>query len=176
MKPLILILLTATYAAAQEPTLADYARQERARQRDAQSKNIRVYTTEDIRTTPPADAAAAKPAGDGAVEAATTPATPAASPATATPAVDPVQEWFAETEKLRSQIRELIDREATSQLDINRFTNDVYAADTNETARDRARSDLAMAQQRLTDVREQLAKSRLELQKREQEGPPRKQP
>jgi|SoiMethySBSTD1v2_1073268.scaffolds.fasta_scaffold03611_6 hypothetical protein len=166
MKLLILILLTVTYASAQERTLADFARQERARQAEVQGKNIRVYTTEDIRTTPPA--ADAKPAGDVAAE------TPAAAGATAAPAADPVQEWLAETEKLRSQIRELIDREATTQLDINRITNEVYAADTNETAVARARAELGTAQQKLADVREQLAKSRLELAKREQDGPPKK--
>jgi hypothetical protein len=165
MKLLTLLLLTATYASAQERTLADYARQERARQAEVQSKNIKVYTTEDIRTTPPADPAAQKPA-DAALE--------NAAPAAATPAADPVQDWVKETEKLRAQIRELIDREATTQLDINRWTNEVYSADTNETARDRARNEVLMAQQRLSEVREQLAKARLELQKREQEGPPKK--
>ena len=57
MKLLTLLLFTATYASAQERTLADYARQERARQAEVQSKNIKVYTTEDIRTTPAVEAA-----------------------------------------------------------------------------------------------------------------------
>jgi hypothetical protein len=192
MKALILMLMVATYASAQEPTLADFAREERARQRDVQTKNaeiknIKVYTTEDIRTNPPADDHA--PAAPGEVtiqlpqavaspttasEAAPTTAAPPASETTATPAADPVQQWLGETEKLRGRIRELMDQEATDQLEINRLTNEVYKPDTNETARNRAQAALGAAQQKLTETREALAKSRLELQKREQDGPPKK--
>ena len=182
---MILILLAATYAAAQEPTLADYARRERARQLEVQNKvqnkNIKVYTTEDIRTTLPAtEVGDAKPAGDVAAETAAAPGAPggpaAATATTVQPPVDPVQQWLLETEKLRALIRELMDREVNTQLEINRITNDVYSPDTNETAVARAQAALGVAQQKLSDIREQLAKSRLELQKREQEGPPRKQP
>src|SRR4030095_13655726 len=84
---------------------------------------------------------------------------------TATPApptVDPVQQWSAETENLREKIRELIDREATDQLDINRISNEVYKPDTRESDRDRARTQLGNAQQRLAVTREQLATARLE--------------
>jgi hypothetical protein len=182
MKPLILILLAAAYASAQTPpaqtlSLADFARQERARQRDAQNKNIKVYTTEDIRTTVSAavDAEGKPVAG---IEVATQVAPPAAPAAAATPeakpTVDPVQLWFAETEKLRATIRELIDREALNQLEINRITNEVYKPDTNETAVARARAELGVAQTQLTTTRELLAKARLELQNRETEGPPKK--
>jgi hypothetical protein len=179
MKPLILILLGATYAAAQNPSLADFAREERARQREVQTKNtdiqsIKVYTTEAIRTTPPADDAAAPAApGDASVQA---PATaPAAAPeATTPPAVDPVQQWFADNEKQREKIRELIDREATDQLEINRITNEVYKPDTRVSDRDRAQTQLGQAQDRLAQTREQLAKARLDLQKRELDGPPKK--
>jgi hypothetical protein len=61
-----------------------------------------------------------------------------------------------------------------AQLEINRITNEVYSPDTHETARSRALAALDAAQQRLTEVRAQLAKSRLELQAREQQGPPKK--
>jgi hypothetical protein len=187
MKPLILMLLAATFASAQEatptpptPSLADYARQERARQREVQGKNIKVYTTEDIRTTVPDPSVTGEPATQVAPAATVA---PPASTATAVPTelkptpppVDPAVQWQADTEKLRALIRELIDREATNQLEINRVTNEVYKPDTNETARDRARADLAGAQQQLSATRELLAKSRLELQQREFEGPPKKQ-
>jgi hypothetical protein len=175
-------LLAATSVSAQAPappnpqTLADYARQERARQRDVQTKNIKVYTTEDIRTTVPDPSLAGEPATQVAPTASTQPPSTGTTDAKpAAPAVDPVQQWFVDTEKLRALIRELIDREATNQLEINRVTNEVFKADTNETARDRARADLASAQQQLSVTREQLAKSRLELQQREFEGPPKKQ-
>lgn len=181
MKPLILMLLAATYAAAQNPTLADFAREERARQREVQTKNvenknIKVYTTEDIRTTAPAEPDAAAPAAAPGEVTAQSPATSAApaAPATTTPAPDPVQQWLGDTEKLRGQIRELIDREATDQLEINRLTNEVYKPDTNETARDRAKAAVGAAQEQLAQTRELLAKARLELQKREQDGPPKK--
>jgi len=181
MKPLILILLAATYASAQTPpaqtlSLADFARQERARQRDAQNKNIKVYTTEDIRTTVPAavDAEGKPVAGIEIATQVAPPATPAAATPEAKPTVDPVQLWFAETEKLRATIRELMDREALNQLEINRITNEVYKPDTNETAVARARAELGVAQTQLTTTRELLAKTRLELQNRETEGPPKK--
>lgn len=175
---MILILLGATYAAAQNPSLADFAREERARQREVQTKNtdiqsIKVYTTEAIRTTPPADDAAAPAAAPG--DASQAPATaPAAEATPATPTVDPVQQWFADNEKQREKIRELIDREATDQLEINRISNEVYKPDTRESDRDRARTQLGQAQDRLAQTREQLAKARLDLQKREQDGPPKK--
>jgi hypothetical protein len=180
MKPLILILLAATYAAAQTPTIADIARQERARR--GASTSTKVYTTADIKTPEPkveGDAAVA-PAPEGA------PATPAAAPAgapaatstpapaAATPAVDPVQQWLAETDKLRNQIREIIDKEAVAQLDINAIQNRVNAPVTTVAEKDRALTELGVAQGRLTGIREELSKKRAELQARELAGPPKK--
>jgi hypothetical protein len=158
------MLLIAGYASAQNPTVADIARQERARK--GPGKAVRVYTTEDIRTTPPVEETP-KPES---TEAPAADAAPAETPA----AEDPVALWLAETERLRAHIRELIDQEAVSQLDINRITNEVYSPDTNESARSRSLTALDAAQRRLTEVRAQLAKSRLELQAREQQGPPKK--
>ena len=135
MKPLILMLLVATYAAAQKPTIADVARQERARR--GQSNSTKVYTTADIKTsapkgTEPTPTAEPAPAVAPAVTStATAPApaaatsTPAKEPVPATVAPDPVQQWTIETEKLRTQIRELIDQEAVAQLDINITMNRV---------------------------------------------------
>jgi hypothetical protein len=181
MKPLILMLLVATYAAAQKPTIADIARQERARR--GQSNSTKVYTTADIKTpaptgTEPTPAAAPAPAAAAPAPAATT-----STPATTTPAKEPmptpaapdlVQQWTIETEKLRTQIRELIDQEAVAQLDINVIMNRVNAPVTSVGERDRALKDLEVAQNKLTATRDQLLRKRSELQARELQGPPRK--
>ena len=188
MKPLILMLLVATYAAAQKPTIADIARQERARR--GQSNSTKVYTTADIKTpapkgTEPTPTAAPAPAAAPAVTstAAAAPA-PAATPAATAPPKEPVpapaagpdlvQQWTIETEKLRTQIRELIDQEAVAQLDINVIMNRVNAPVTSVGERDRALKDLEVAQNKLTATRDQLLRKRSELQARELQGPPRK--
>jgi hypothetical protein len=158
-----------------------------------------VYTTADIKKPEPkieGDAPAAE-APDGApaapAAAPSTPAAPAVAPATAAPAtatpattapaatapstaptVDPVQEWLAETDKLRKEIREIIDREAVTQLEINAILNRVNAPVTTVAEKDRALSELGVAQTKLTGVRDLLAKRRAELLARELEGPPKK--
>jgi hypothetical protein len=169
MKLLILMLLIAVSASAQNPTVADVARQARAQK--GTSKAARVYTTEDIRTTPaetaPAEPDKATPATEPAAAAAET------APSAATPA-DPLQQWVEKTEKLRAHIRELMDQELVIQLEINQWTNEVYSPDTNLTARERALAGLDAAQKKLVDTRGQISKSRLELQALEQQGPPKK--
>ena len=185
MKPLILILLAATYAAAQTPTIADIAREERARR--APSTSNKVYTTADIKTPEPKvevdaagapapegapAAAAATPAAAGAATSTSAPAA-ANTPATA-PAVDPLQQWLAETDKLRNQIREIIDQEAVAQLEINSIQNRVNAPVTTVAQKDRALTELGVAQGKLTGIREDLSKKRAELQARELAGPPKK--
>src|SRR5262245_3054410 len=115
MKALILILLAASYAAAQSapnPTIADIARQERARR--GQSAGTKVYTTADVKpaepeaglgTTPTslieAPAVGTLPVPGAVPTAATAPAvtTPAATPpqAAEAPKEDPLQKWLAET-------------------------------------------------------------------------------
>jgi len=190
MKPLILMLLVATYAAAQKPTIADIARQERARR--GQSNSTKVYTTADIKTPAPqgteptptaAPAPAAAPAVTSTTAAAPAPAATTSTPATTTPPKEPVpapagpdlvQQWTIETEKLRTQIRELIDQEAVGQLDINVIMNRVNAPVTSVGERDRALKDLEVAQNKLTATRDQLLRKRSELQARELQGPPRK--
>ena len=189
MKALILILLAATYAEAQTPTLADYARQERARR--AQSTGAKVYTiksnTPVPAETPAADAATAAPgtapaAGAAPPQAGVAP-TPGAQPAGAQPAgapaaelgkPDPVQQWVEETEKLRTRIRQLADQETTTQLEINTITNRIYAPVTSVPERDRAQAELGLVQGRLSSIREELTRARLELQVREKDGPPKK--
>ena len=164
------MLLIAVGASAQNPTVADIARQVRAQK--GASKSTRVYTTEDIRTTPVAEAEPDK--ATPAAPATETPAPAAETAPATTPALDPLQQWLADTEKLRAHIRELMDQELVVQLEINKVTNEVYAPDTNQTARDRALAALDAAQQKLVGVRGQIAKSRLELQALEQQGPPKK--
>lgn len=184
------MLLVATYAAAQKPTIADVARQERARR--GQSNSTKVYTTADIKAPAPkgteptpnaAPAPAVAPAVTSTATAAPAPAATTTTPATTTPAKepvpatagpDPVQQWTIETEKLRTQIRELIDQEAVAQLDINITMNRVNAPVTSVGERDRALKDLEVAQNKLTATRDQLLRKRSELQARELQGPPRK--
>jgi hypothetical protein len=189
MKPLVLILLVASYAAAQNnPTIADIARQERARR--GQNAGTKVYTTADIKTVPPspapepglgntpaalidAPAVGMLPVAGTAPAPGTAPAT--AASATEAPKEDPVQKWLAETEKLRNQLRQLVDQESATQLEINQITNRIYAPVTSVSERDRAQNELGIAQVRLQALRDQINKARAELQAREQEGPPKKQ-
>lgn len=189
MKALVLILLAASYAAAQSnPTIADIARQERARR--GQAAGTKVYTTADIKTLPPspapepglgntpavlidAPAVGMLPVAGAAPAPGVTPAATAAAPET--PKEDPVQKWLAETEKLRTQLRQLVDQESATQLEINQITNRIYTPVTSVPERDRAQNELGIAQVRLQALREQISKARVELQAREQEGPPKKQ-
>ena len=176
MKPLILILLAATFAAAQTPTIADIARQERARR--APSTGSKVYTTADIKKTAPETADAQPIMGTVATSTPATPATsaPVREPAAATLEKDPVQDWLADTEKLRVEIRGLMDKEAVSQLAIYDVVNKSNAAVTTVADRDRALADLGVAQKSLAELRDQISKKRSELQARELQGPPKKQP
>ena len=191
MKPLILILLAASYAAAQStpnPTIADIARQERARR--GQSAGTKVYTTADVKPATPepglgntpqslidAPAVGTLPvAGAAPTAPATTPAvTPAAATTPEAPKEDPLQKWLAETEKMRAQIRQLADQESATQLEINQITNRIYTPVTSVPERDRAQTELGVAQVRLQAIRDQLTKARAELQAREQAGPPKQQ-
>jgi hypothetical protein len=187
MKVLILILLAAVYAAAQAPTVADVARKARARR--AQSRNTKVYTTDDIRTTVPPSAEvdpAAVPAEGTLAEGApvATPEVPVPAPTAvaaaetpvsdSAPVEDPVQQWLGENEKMREQLRDLMDQENVTQLEINALTNQINAPVTSQTAKDQAASGLQLAQERLKVTRERITKLRQELQARESQGPPKK--
>jgi len=177
MKALILILLAATYAAAQSPTIADIAREERAKR--AGNTSTRVYTTADIKTKGSADSDGAAPAAPAAPAQASAPAAqtlpPAAdgTPTAEAPEKDPVKEWMAQTDKLRQETRLLLDQEAGTQLEISATLNRVNAPVTSQPEKDRALADLGVAQSRLGIIREQLTKKRSELQARELEGPPK---
>jgi Spy/CpxP family protein refolding chaperone len=181
MKPLILILLAATYAAAQTPTIADVARQERARR--GQNTNAKVYTIKmapppvaiDPLTGAPLPTPETAPAAGTAPAPAAAPGAPAATAATPeTPGDDPVRRWLEDTEKLRARIRQLSDQEMATQLEINSVTNRIYTPITSVAERDRAQAELGVVQGRLAGIREELTRARLELQVREKDGPPKK--
>jgi Spy/CpxP family protein refolding chaperone len=184
MKALILILLAASYAAAQNnPTIADIARQERARR--GQNAGTKVYTTADVKMlapspppepglgNTPAAAIDAPAVGTLPVAGAAPAAGATATPAPETPKEDPVQKWLAETEKLRAQLRQLVDQESATQLEINQITNRIYTPVTSVPERDRAQNELGIAQVRLQALRDQIVKARAELLAREQQGPPK---
>ena len=173
MKPLILILLAAVWASAQNPTIADIARQERARR--AQGKSTRVYTIENTRSAEPA-AAEPEKAPQQAVAPAAKPAeagTPAGTAAAPT-GPDPVKQWLDETGKIRDEIRDLMEQETKTQLEINTITNRLYAPVTSQSDKDKAATELRAATQKLIDIRVKLDKNRKDLQAREAQGPPKK--
>src|SRR5688500_7210364 len=109
MKPLILILLTAVVAQAQ--SIVEVARRERARQ--AQVQTTKVFTSEDLKSK------ASKPAADAKPVENATPAPPPVAVTAAEPVVDPVQQWTQDTAKLRAQVRDLLDQEMATQLEMN---------------------------------------------------------
>lgn len=192
MKPLILILLAAICAEAQ--TLADIARQERARQ--ARIQSARIITTEGIRTTAPVLAAQPAPVAvpaapnttaptaptepnaptaptASAPSAPAAPATPAATaPAAAAPAVDPVQKWNDDMQKARARLRELQTEETSLQLQLNDLTNQFTAPVSDENTRRQVQTSLGEVQNRLNAVRSELDQARRSVQAMEAQGPP----
>jgi hypothetical protein len=185
MKSLILILLMGVGVQAQ--TIADLARQERAKQQaKPRTQPLRVITNDDLKRLSAAAVevqAAAQAGGQeqpatGAEAAKAEPAKPtqagaekAAMPATTQP--DPVQAWNAEMASLRAQIRELQDKETATQLQINDLTNKVYAPVTSVKARNEAQAGLSAAQKNLTTIREQIVATRLKLEQLQARGPAR---
>ena len=164
MKALIFILLAAMTAEAQ--TIADVARKERERR--AQAKTVRVITSADIKKTGAAPAAAPTPVPAKPSDAAKPAETPGKSP------LDIIEEWDAQMQKVRAAIRELQDQETALQLQVNAFTNQVYAPVTTVAARNQAQANLAQAQTNLVTVRKELAETRLKLQQMEAQGPAKK--
>jgi len=175
MKPLILVLLTAI--AAQAQSLADVARKERARQ--AQVTSSRTVTNDHVKgavpapaPTPSAPADASKPADEAKPE--SPPSPPAAVQPSAQPnaaAVNAIQEWTAQYDKTRARIRELQDQETALQLQANDLTNRFYAPVTDQAARTQAQVSLMEVQNKLIDVRRELAQQRLALQRLEAQAP-----
>ena len=166
-----MILLAGIWAQAQTQTIADFARQERARQAKVQS--TRVITTDDLKRADVTAAPAEKePAKDAAKEPSKDGAKPAAAPAAA--ASDPIKEWNEQVAKIRARIRELQDQDTATQIEINAVTNKVYAPVTTEAARTQAQAALAAAQKKLTEIRDETLLTRTKLQEMEAQGPAKK--
>jgi hypothetical protein len=161
MKVLIFVLLASVTVQAQG--IADVARKERERQ--TQTKTVRVFTTADAKS-------GATPAPSPAADSAKSPVTSKAE-LPAKPSADPLKEWTAQMEQIRATIRGLQDQETALQLQVNEFTNQVYAPVTTLGARSQAQADLADAQGKLVEVRKELAQTRLKLQQLESQGPPK---
>lgn len=179
MKSLLLLLAIAVCAEAQ--SIGDVARQERARQAATAS---RVFTMDDIKA--PSSAATVGEASSETESKADsedkeTPDAKADSKSAsekAAPAVETVspaeilQKWNAEVGKVRARVRELQDEETQTQLQINEWTNKVYAPVTTQQARNQAQSGLAAAQKKLGDIRQGLSAVRNQLRAMESSGPP----
>ena len=164
MKPLILlVLILSAVIGIQAQTIADAARKERERQ--SKVKATRIFTTQDAKSNPAVAAVpSAPPAAEGA--AAATPAPPAGP--------DPVQQWMEETEKLRAKVRQLKDQETATQLESNRASAQINAPVTSQSAKDQAARTLGTAQEKLSGIRNELAKTQTELQEKTMQGPPQK--
>jgi len=166
MKSLILILIVATSVQAQ--SVADAARQERARQ--AQSKSTRVFSdanTHVLKPITPAEPLLVPVPGskDLSTRNLATAATGAASNAAAAAApVDPAAE---EMQKLRIRVRALGDQETSLKLQISDATNQIYAPQMDSATRNEALTRLGEAQAKLADVQKDLAQARSNLQQLE---------
>jgi pyruvate/2-oxoglutarate dehydrogenase complex dihydrolipoamide acyltransferase (E2) component len=169
MKSLALVLLLTIPLQAQ--TLADAARNERARQagirssRMYQGKGTRTETT----TPPPAPAAAAPKTPAPAAPKAAPPKPP--SP----PVSDPAAQRLAEMEKLRARIPELEDQERTLKLQVNEFTNQMLAPISDQNAKDEAQTKIGVAQSKLNAVRADLDLTKKTLDELQAQDPPKQQ-
>jgi heme exporter protein D len=191
MKPLIVMLLLAVSVQAQ--TLADVARQERARQ--ARLRPARVITGTGAPAPAPAAVGAkpadAKPGTEAKAATDAKPATtdgkpapdakPAPPAATAVqpaappppPKPDPLLEYNAQLDKLRASLRELQDQETSLQLQLNQLTNQVFATITDPATQQQAQTRLGETQQKLSGVRSELEQTRRALDALIAQGPPK---
>jgi len=151
-------------AQAQTQTIADIARQHRARK--GQTKSTWVIHTEDIKGKTP------DLPETTAVEAVVAAATPVenVTPSSAPSAVD---KWNDENLKLRRKIRDLSDQETAAQLQIDTLSTQIHSPVTSQSAIDQAQAGLNAAQQKLTTVRSDLSSARNELLSMEAQGPPK---
>jgi regulator of replication initiation timing len=85
---------------------------------------------------------------------------------------DYVQQWQQETAKLRTQVRDLLDQETATQLEMNAASAQINAPITTQSAKDQAQRTLEGSQQRLLGIRAELSKVRSELQEKDLSGPP----
>lgn len=170
MKPLILILLAAVFAQGQ--TIADAARRERERQ--AQLKTTKIFTSADLKSKDSSFAVESKPVENPTPDAAAAPASTAAAAPDPVRMLDSdyVQQWQQETAKLRTQVRDLLDQETATQLEMNAASAQINAPITTQSAKDQAQRTLEGSQQKLLGIRSELAKARSELQEKDLAGPP----
>jgi hypothetical protein len=165
MKSLSLVLLVTIPIQAQ--TLAEVAREERARQariRSAhlyQGKGARTETT----TPPPVAAAPAVPAPAAAKPAPPKPPSP--------PASDPAALRAAEIAKLQAKIAQLEDEERALQLQVTQFTNQLLAPVTDQNAKDEAQTQIGATQNKLNAVRAELDLTKKTLEEKQSQGPPK---
>jgi hypothetical protein len=170
MKSLSLVLLVTIPLQAQ--TLADVAREERARQarlRSAhlyQGKGTRTETT----TPPPVAAVPAGPAPTAPAPAAAKPSPPKPS---SPPAPDPAALRAAEISKLQGKIAQLEDEERALQLQVTQFTNQLLAPVTDQNAKDEAQTQIGATQNRLNAVRAELDLTKKTLEEKQSQGPPK---
>jgi hypothetical protein len=180
MKSLAFVLLLTVPLKAQ--TLADAARNERARQagiRSAhiyQGKGTRTETT--IPRPAPAVAAPATPSPKPPAPAAPAPTAPSlaapkpgAPKPPSPPTPDPSAQRIAEMEKLRARIPELEDQERTLQLQVNEFTNQMLAPISDQSAKDEAQTKIGAAQSKLNAVRAELDLTKKTLDEMQAPGP-----
>jgi len=176
MKPLILILFVATSVQAQ--TIADAARQERARQ--SQIKSARVFSDANTHTVKPiTPAAPASPGVAAKAPAEAAKGSPVAGPAGATlnaaaAAATPIDPVAEEMQKVRIRVRALEDQETSLKLQISDTTNQIYAPLSDAATHNEALARLAETQTKLADVQKELAENRANLQQLEIKSAARK--
>ena len=88
--------------------------------------------------------------------------------------VDFVQQWTQDTAKLRADVRDLMDQETATQLEMNAASSQINAPITSQSAKDQAQRTLEASQQKLLGIRAELAKARSDLQEKDLQGPPQK--
>lgn len=70
-------------------------------------------------------------------------------------------------QKLQTKLRTLEDQETAIKLQINEFTNQVFAPVTDQTSKDQAVSKLGEAQAKLTNVQKEIDQTRASLRELE---------
>ena len=163
MKPLIsaLVIIDAAVslqAQTGSSPLMDAARKERERR--AQTKSSTVYTDANshgltVGNVTTATATAATEAAAAAAE---------ASAKAAEAAPDPKAVREEEVRRLREKIQDLENQETALKLQINDFTNQVYAPVTTQDAKNDAQAKLGQSQAVLLDIQTELAHTRSDLQ------------
>jgi hypothetical protein len=179
MKPLIVILLTAITVQAQ--TLADIARQERARRAQINSKVVTSVVSVPVPESKPAAEAkpvdpkanAASPANAASRANATSPANAAKPAAPAASSVDAVKDWNERADKTRKRVQELQDQETGLQLQINQLTNQLFAPVIDQETKNQTQTRLGEIQNQLTATRAELDQTKRTLDAMNQQGPPK---